>query len=296
MRALITGVLGQDGSYLAEQLLGEGWDVFGLVRREGGASPARLVRGDLLDQDSLERALNLAKPDVVFNLAAVTSPGGGWGTPQPPLLADVTGVGVVRLLDAMVKCSPEARLVHASSSAVLEPHRYGLYGIAKQFAHDAVAGYRSVLHCSNAVLFSHSSPRQDARFLARRITSAVARIANGSDEKLILGDVESRRDWGFAPDYCEAMRIIAQRDTPGDWVIATGHTYSVRDLTELALASAGLSWDDVVTLDPNLPRVPNEIPHPEDRISTARVLGWVPRTSFAEMVDLMVKEASSGAG
>ena len=293
MRALILGVTGQDGSYLAEQLLAAGHEVFGMVRRFNlEPSPVRLVAGDLLDQDSIERALTRVRPDEVYNLAAVTSPGGTWGTPQPPLLADTTGLGVIRLMDAMLKCAPEARLVHASSSAIYDPHRYGLYGVAKLFAHQAVIGYRGVLQCSNAVLFSHTSPRQDPRFLARRITSTVARIAAGSPEHLVLGDVESRRDWGYAPDYVQALPLIA-RHGPGDYVIATGRTHSVRELTQAALQAAGLDWDRVVQIDPAAPRIPDEI-HPDSqdgRLATSHALGWKPQTSFTDMIDQMVRAA-----
>jgi GDPmannose 4,6-dehydratase len=289
LRALILGVLGQDGSYLAEQLLAEGHDVFGLTRRPNATSLARLLHGDLLDQDSLEAALRAAKPDVVYNLAAVTSPGGAWGTPEPPLLAEVTGAGVVRLLDAMVRCSPEARLVHASSSAVYAPGRYGLYGAAKVLAHQAVVGYADVLHCSNAVLFSHTSPRQDPRFLARRITSTIARVAAGSDERLTLGDVESHRDWGFAPDYMRALQVIGEQSTPGDWVVHSDARHSVRELVEVALGAAGLRWDDVVRIDADAPRVPDEI---TDIVHVcARSLGWIPETSFEDMVTEMVRSA-----
>lgn len=277
MRALITGVLGQDGSYLADQLIADGHEVFGLVRRSNVTSPAKLVWGDLLDRDSLERALAEVKPDVVFNLAAVTSPGGGWG-PQPPLLADVTGGGVLRLLDAMVKCAPGARLVHASSSAIYDPRRYGVYGIAKQFAHEAVAGYRGRLWCSNAVLFSHTSPRQDRRFLAQRICLAVKRC-----EALTLGDVDSRRDWGYAPDYTRAMAAIAGQDQPGDYVVATGEQHSVRELTQVALDTIGLAWDDVVTIDPALPKVPDEAP------AVPSVPGWTPSTPFERIVAKLLR-------
>lgn len=281
MRTLITGVLGQDGSYLAEQLAAEGHEVWGATRRPNAASPATLVGADLLDQDSLERALGKARPDVVFNCAAVTSPGGAWGTPQPALLADVTAVGVLHLLDAVVKVCPGARVVHASSSAVYDPQRYGVYGIAKQFAHEAVVGYRHRIHASNAVLFSHTSPRQDPRFLARRICTTIA-----TGGKLVLGDVDSRRDWGFAPDYMRALPLIAAQGSPGDWVIATGATHSVRDLTETALKLCDRSWDDVVTIDHSLPRIPDEV-HPdsaERRLATTRALGWKPETPFEDMV------------
>jgi GDPmannose 4,6-dehydratase len=290
-RALITGVLGQDGSYLAEQLLGEGHEVFGLTRRVRAQSPAQLILGDLLDQDSLEAALRKCKPDVVYNLAAVTAPGQGWGMPQPPLLAEVTGLGVVKLLEAMVRCTPNSRLVHASSSAIYDQARYGLYGIAKVFAHRAVQGYRQQLHCSNAVLFSHTSPRQDPRFLAPRIFSTIGRIAAGSKEHLVLGDVESRRDWGYAPDYMRALPLVAERDTPGDWVIATGVSHSVRDLTEAALKAAGLTWDEAVDIDPGVPRVPHEVIDQDGRLFTAAALGWKPQTSLDQLAELMIADA-----
>jgi GDPmannose 4,6-dehydratase len=292
VRALVLGCLGQDGSYLTEQLLGDGHEVFGLTRRPRAQSPARLILGDLLDQDSLEAALRECVPDVVFNLAAVTAPGQGWGMAQPPLLAEVTGLGVVRLLDAMVACAPNARLVHASSSAIYDLPRYGLYGIAKQFAHQAVQGYRKRLHASNAVLFSHTSPRQDPRFLAPRICSTIARIAAGSTEKLVLGDVGSRRTWGYAPDYMRALPMIAARDTPGDWVISSDVTHSVRDLTNAALDAAGLSWDAAVTVDRDAPRVPNEVLDQDGWLVTAKNLGWRQEVDLTQMV----KQMMPGAG
>lgn len=292
MKALILGVSGQDGSYLAEQLFDDGVDVYGMVRRPTRRPlPYPVLLGDLLEQDSLERVLARTKPDVIYNLAAVTAPGGAWGTPQPPLLADVTGVGVLRLLDAMLRVTPDARLVHASSSAIYDPHRYGLYGISKLFAHQAVAGYRNRLHASNAVLFSHTSPRQDPRFLARRITSTIAAAANGSGEKLVLGDVESRRDWGYAPDYMRALPKLAERSTPGDWVIASGLAYSVREMTQAALDVVGLHWDQVVEVDPHADRVPSEV-HPaaqEGRLATSHTLGWAAETSMPDMVKILVE-------
>lgn len=304
MRALILGVTGQDGSYLAEQLLDAGVEVCGMVRRpKVTVLGVRLVTGDLLDQASVEAVLRQCRPDVVYNLAAVTAPGAGWGAAQPPLLAEVTGLGVVRLLDAMVRAAPDARLVHASSSAIYEPHRYGLYGVAKVFAHDSVVGYRHQLHASNAVFFSHSSPRQDSRFLMRRITSTIARVAAGQPTRLVLGDVDSRRDWGYAPDYVRALPLIAAQASPGDYVIATGRAHSVREITDVALAAAGLSWDQVVDVDPRLPRVPHEIaPEAQDhRLASSQALGWSPQTSFREMVASMVtaegvRRAMKGGG
>jgi GDPmannose 4,6-dehydratase len=291
MKALITGICGQDGSYLAEQLTADGHEVIGLVRRRYEA-PFRLVLGDLLDQDSLESALRKFKPDTVFNLAAITAPGQGWGVPQPPLLAEVTGLGVVRLLEAMVRCVPEARLVHASSSAIYDLPRYGLYGLSKQFAHQAVQGYRRALHASNAVFFSHTSPRQDPRFLAPRICATIARIAAGSGERLVLGDVASRRSWGYAPDYTQAMRLIAEHDVPSDWVIATETSHSVRDLTQAALDAVGLTWEQAVVIDPDAPHVPHEVLDQDGRRVTADRLGWKAQTGLDELVRLMLARAT----
>ena len=284
MRILVTGATGQDGSYLVEQLTAAGHDVFGLVRRYNAQTPAVQVVGDMGDRPSLERALRMSRPGVVYNLAAVTSPGGAWTSPQPAGVGEVTGLGVVKLLDAMLFCAPDARLVHASSSAIYDPGRYGLYGAAKTLAHEAVAGYRSRLWCANAVLFSHTSPRQDARFLARRVCSTLQRIAAGSGERLELGDVDARRDWGHAPDYMRALPMIAAQDVPGDHVIATGLTHSVRDLVQVGLDHLGLEWDQAVAVDLTAVRVGHEIAAPEARMATTRRLGWKAETSFTDTI------------
>ncbi len=282
MRVLILGVLGQDGSYLAEQLCAGGHEVFGLTRRLNGKSPANLLHGDLLDQHSLERALVVADPDVVFNVAAVTSPGGSWGSVDPPLMLEVTGLGVVRLVSAMVRCRSMAKLVHASSSAVLEPDRYGLYGAAKRLAHDTVIGHRGLLWSSNAILFSHTSPRKDMRFLDRKICITLARGGI-----LTMTDLSPKRDWGYAPDYCEALQAIAAAPEPGDWVVATGVQRSVGDLVQAALDATGRGWDSVQLVDG--PRFPDEIR--TDGMPSARDLGWAPRTSFEAMVRELVEVA-----
>lgn len=290
MKALILGVSGQDGSYLAEQLLADGHDVWGLVRRPTAVvTPGvRTVVGDLLDQPSIEAALRIAAPDVVYNLAAVTAPGGAWSTRPPPLLADVTALGPVRLLDAVRRVRPDARVVHASSSAIYDPHRYGLYGASKLFAHQAVQGYRARgLHCSNAALYSHTSPRQDRRFLAPTICAALARIRDGSPERLRLTDVLGRRDWGYAPDFVRALPLIAGQDRPGDYVVATGRRHSVRDFVDLALDAAGLTWDAV-----DVDQGPVALAEHRADVTTLRALGWKPETSFPAMVRLMV----AGAG
>jgi GDPmannose 4,6-dehydratase len=284
VKALITGVTGQTGSYLAEQLLAAGHEVFGVVRSARPA-PDGVIRiaADLLDQASLEAVLRLVRPDVVYNLAAVTAPGGAWGTPQPPLLADVTALGPLRLLDAIVKVCPDARVVHASSSAVFDPHRYGLYGVAKKFAHDVVVGYRDRLRVSNAVLYSHTSPRQDPRFLAPTIAATVARAGRGEPVRLTLTDVKGERDWGWAPDVARALPYIAAAE-PGDYTVARGETHAVWELVEAALDVYGLDWDAVVDVRQG-PVAPAETPADTGPL---RALGWEPETSFRDMVRAMV--------
>ncbi len=286
MRILITGVSGQDGSYLAEHHTAAGHDVFGMVRspaRLGWArhlTGVRIVAGDLLDQASLERVLTDVAPDEVYNLAAVTAPGGGWADPTPPLLADITGLGVLHLCEAIRLRAPHAVLIHASSSAIYEPHRYGLYGAAKRFAHDTVTGYRTTgLKFSNAVLYSHTSPRQNPQFVARRIVTAVRNIAAGHTAQLVLGNVDNLRDWGYAPDYVRAMSAIARLDTAADVVVATGIRHSVRDFAGVALAAVGLGWD-VVRVDGG--PAWDEPPAPAQRWPGP----WMP---FAAMVELMVR-------
>lgn len=285
MRALITGVTGQTGSYLAEQLLDNGVEVFGVVRSARPA-PDGVVRvsADLLDQSSLEAVLKFVQPDEIYHLAAVTAPGMGWGSAQPPLLADVTAVGVVRLLDAVARTCPDASVVCASSSAIFDPHRYGLYGIAKRFAHDAVIGYRRQLRVSNAVLYSHTSPRQDPRFLAPAIAATIGRVRRGSPEKLILTDLDAARDWGWAPDYAKALPVIARAE-PGDYTVATGTKRTVRQYVSHCLLHAGLAWPDVVERR-QAPPAPVETPAD---IGPLTALGWQSTTTLTEMARLMVE-------
>lgn len=285
MKALITGVTGQTGSYLAEQLLDNGVEVFGVVRSARPAPDGVIrVSADLLDQASLEAVLRLVRPDEVYNLAAVTAPGGAWGTPQPPLLADVTALGPLRLLDAVLAVCPDARVVHASSSAIFDPHRYGLYGAAKKFAHDVAVGYRSRLHVSNAVLYSHTSPRQDPRFLAPTIAAAATRASRGERVRLVLTDVKGERDWGYAPDVARALPYIAAAE-PGDYTVARGETHAVWELVEAALDVHGLDWDAVVDVRQG-PVAPAETPADTGPL---RALGWEPAGSFRDMVRAMVR-------
>lgn len=289
MRVLILGVTGQDGSYLAEQLLEAGDEVWGLVHQKTSVPDGvHLVRGDLTEEYSLEDAFHAVQPDEIYNLAAVTAPGGAWGVNQLPGLANVTGTGVVRVLEMMRRCVPEAHLVHASSSAVYDPHRYGLYGISKQFAHEAVRGYRQGygLHVSNAVLFSHTSARQDDRFLAPTITRTLTRIKNGSDEHLKIANFSDRRDWGYAPDFMRALPLIARTQTARDYDVATGVTHSTWDFVKHALKVAGL--DDCVVETYMLPQAPVET---TPYMGFVETLGWAPQTSFERMIEIMMGES-----
>ncbi len=280
MRALILGVSGQDGSYLAEHLIAGGHTVFGAARR----IPHRVIAGvrytnaDLTDQWSLERALLETEPDQVYNLAAITAPGGRWGAVEPADLADVTAVGVQRLLAAVTNAAPTARVVHASSSAVHDPHRYGLYGVAKRFAHDVVAGYRGRLHVSNAVLYSHTSPRQDPRFVAPTIART---IAGGGT--FTLTEVGAGRDWGWAPDVVRALPLIAAAE-PGDYEVATGDVHTVAEFVQAAVDVVGRTWDEAVDVRPGTVAPPER---PAD-ISAVTALGWKPEVTFAELVKRMV--------
>ncbi len=280
MRALILGVAGQDGSYLAEHLVAGGHEVFGAARR----IPRRIIAGvryvnaDLTDQWSLERALLDAEPDEIYNLAAVTAPGGRWGAPEPAGLADVTALGVQRLLAAVVRAAPTARVVHASSSAIYDPHRYGLYGVAKRFAHDVVIGYRGRVHASNAVLYSHTSPRQDPRFVAPTIARTIA-----GGRRFTLTEVGEGRDWGWAPDFARALPVIAAAD-PGDYDVATGDVHTVAEFVQAAVDVAGRTWDEAVHVQPATVAPPER---PAD-ISAVTALGWKPEATFTDLVKRMV--------
>ena len=308
MRALITGVTGQDGSYLAEHLAAEGWEVHGLVRGQANPKRAwvqglvpslRLHGGDLLDQGSLQDALRAARPDVVFGLAAVTFVGVSWE--QPALMSEVTGLGCLRTLEAIRAVNPEIRFVQASTSEMFgdcagpqdeaTPLRpVSPYGAAKTFAHHMTTGYRAShgLHASTAIMFNHESPRRGGEFVTRKVTMAAARIKRGLQGKLSLGRLEPRRDWGWAPDYVEALPLIAAQDEPGDYVLATGETHSVAQLCAAAFGAAGLEWEDWVVPDTAHYR-PAEVWELRGDASRARrVLGWVPRVRFGDMVKRLV--------
>lgn len=308
MRALITGVTGQDGSYLAEQLAEAGHEVFGLLH--GQRNPKRawiqdlvpslqLVEGDLLDQSSLQHALVAAGPDVVFNLGALTFVGMSWR--QPTLMTEVTGLGCLRMLEAIRAVDPGIRMVQASTSEMFGSspapqrestpfHPRSPYGVAKLFAHHTALNYRESygLHVSTAIMFNHESPRRGEEFVTRKVTAAAARIAAGQQTHLGLGNLYSRRDWGWAPDYTRALPLMAAADEPGDYVLATGETHSVRELVEAAFDAVGLDWRQHVRQDREQFR-PADVEDLQGDPGHAReALGWEPTWKFADIVRYLV--------
>jgi GDPmannose 4,6-dehydratase len=309
MRALITGVTGQDGSYLAEFLLAKGYEVYGLVRRSSLEKFDRiqlcmdrinLVEGDLTDQSSLDHVIQAAQPDEVYNLAAQSFVPASWS--QPVLTADVTGLGVVRVLEAIRKHQPKAKFLQASSSEMFgkvqespqnEATRFyprSPYGAAKVFGHHITVNYREsygVFACS-AISFNHESPRRGLEFVTRKVTHQVARIKCGLASKLLMGNLEAERDWGFAGDYVKVMWMLLQQPQAEDYVIATGETHSVQELLETAFSAAGLDWHKHVEIDPKLIR-PAEVDHLCGNSTKLRDrLGWKPTTSFAQLIEMMV--------
>jgi GDPmannose 4,6-dehydratase len=319
-RALITGITGQDGSYLAEHLLEQGYEVWGLVR--GQANPhvsrlrkhigdVRLVYGDLLDQGSLISAVEKVRPDEVYNLGAISFVPMSWQ--QAEITAEVTGMGVLRMLEAIRVVSGisgsrtpgggQIRFYQASSSEMFGQvretpqnertpfHPRSPYGVAKTYGHFITQNYRESygMFAVSGILFNHESPRRGAEFVTRKISLGVARIKLGLATELRLGNLEARRDWGYAGDYVRAMRLMLARETPEDYVIGTGRTQSVRDLVELAFSTAGLDWRDHVVADPGLTR-PAEVDLLCGDPKKARdQLGWEPTVSFEELVARMVE-------
>ncbi len=310
MRALITGITGQDGSYLAELLLDKGYEVFGLVRRlstknywriEHILDKIELIEGDITDSGSLLLALKKADPDEVYNLAAQSFVGTSWN--QPVLTAEVTGIGALRLLEVILQYNPRIKFYQASTSELFglakevpqketTPfHPRSPYGVAKAFAHYMTQNYREsygMFACSG-ILFNHESPRRGDEFVTRKVTKTVAKIALGKQDKLVLGNLDARRDWGYAPEYVEAMWRMLQADCPRDYVIATGKTYSVRDLAEKAFQVVGLDYRDYVVTAERLIR-PAEVPLLVGDSSLAKAeLGWEPKVGFEEMIAEMVQ-------
>lgn len=306
-RALITGITGQDGSYLAEYLTTQGdYEVWGTVRSPQNprcdwlrrlVPNVRFVTADLLDRASLKSALTIVRPDEVYNLAAVTSPGATWGDNVPPLLGEVTALGPVRLLDAVTDVVPNAHVVHASSSAVYSPLLYGLYGVSKKLAHDAVCDYRNHgLRASNAILFSHTSPRQSPTFLIRRVIAHVIARSQGSNTNLRLTNLENQRSWGYAGDYVRALHLMAQ-NIPGDYFVRTDGQYSVRDVIITTLGIVGHTWD-ILPEHRDLTGEPDFFEsRPDKHAQSVSSLGWCPRMSFEELIyQLVVSENNDVKG
>jgi GDPmannose 4,6-dehydratase len=308
-RALITGVTGQDGSYLAELLLEKDYDVYGMTRRASTENLERiahlvdrmvLIQGDLLDPPSLDAALRQAQPHEVYNLAAQSFVPTSWN--QPVLTAEFTAVGVTRMLEAVRAVDPEIRFYQASSSEMfgkvrevpqneLTPfHPRSPYGVAKVYGHHITVNYRESydLFAVSGISFNHESPRRGLEFVTRKISDGVARIKHGLVDELRLGNLDAKRDWGFAGDYVEAMWLMLQQDEPSDYVVATGEEHSVREFAELAFDRVGLDPEKHVVVDPQFLR-PAEVDQLVGDASKARrELEWAPRTTFRELVELMV--------
>ena len=309
--ALITGITGQDGSYLAELLIDKGYEIYGLIRRLGASDLTRLgnivdgitfLEGDLTDQSSLNAATQTAQPDEVYNLAAQSFVTTSWN--MPVLTGDITGLGVVRILEAIRNFSPEENFIRLPAARCLAQLRSFLktkrlysipgapYAIAKVFGHYSTINYRESydLFACNGILFNHESPRRGIEFVTKKITDGVARIHCGLSEELRLGNLDVKRDWGFAGDYVKAMWLMLQQKEPDDYVISTGESHSVREFVDQAFSSAGLDWQDYVEIDERFMR---HVDVPELRGDSSKAkdkLGWKPATSFNELVALMVEE------
>jgi GDPmannose 4,6-dehydratase len=308
--ALITGITGQDGSYLAEFLLAKGYRVVGTVRRSSTVASERiahivnkveLVSADLLDQTSLTEVVAACQPDEIYNLAAQSFVAASW--PQPVLTGEFTALGVTRVLEAMKAAAPKARFYQASSSemfgrVVETPQRESTpfyprspYGVAKLYGHWITVNYRESfnMYAVSGILFNHESPRRGLEFITRKVTDAAARIKLGKEHELRLGNLDSRRDWGFAGDYVEAMWLMLQQDTPQDFVIGTGTTYSVRDLCKAAFEHVGLNYEDYVVQDPKFFRPAEVDLLISDPSKAQQVLGWTSKVPFPELVAMMVE-------
>jgi GDPmannose 4,6-dehydratase len=307
--ALITGINGQDGSYLAEHLLEKGYRVCGLVRRTSIRNLERishlldsieLMNGDLLDQNSLINAVADSEPDEVYNLAAQSFVPASFS--QPVLTGEFTALGVTRMLEAIRVVNPRIRFYQASSSEMFGKaasvpqdedtkfHPRSPYGVAKLYGHWITVNFRESygLYAVSGILFNHESPRRGTEFVTRKITLAAARIAAGKQKELRLGNMEARRDWGFTGDFVEAMRLMLQQETPKDYVIGTGETHTVREFVEAAFAHLGLDWEKYVVVDPKLVR-PAEVDLLISNPRRAREeLKWTPRVGFDELVKMMV--------
>jgi GDPmannose 4,6-dehydratase len=308
-RALITGITGQDGSYLAELLLTKGYEVHGMVRRSSEEKFERIAhlkgkvllhQGDLLDQFSLARLLSDLKPDEIYNLAAQSFVPTSWN--QPVLTGEFTALGVTKMLEAMRYAAPNARFYQASSSEMFGKVREvpqnentpfyprSPYGVAKAYGHFITVNYREShgLFAVSGILFNHESPRRGLEFVTRKISDGVARIKLGLQKRLSMGNLDARRDWGFAPDYVDAMWRMLQADAPEDYVIATHETHTVQEFCETAFSRVGLDWQEHVHIDPAFVRPAEVDVLIGDASRAERKLGWNPTVRFKQLVDLMV--------
>lgn len=308
-RALITGITGQDGSYLAELLLSEGYQVIGMVRRSSTETFERiahiqdqltLVSGDLLDEVSLINILREHNPQEVYNLAAQSFVQTSWA--QPVFTGESTAMGVTRVLDAIRTVNPEIRFYQASSSEMFGKvqavpqdedtpfYPRSPYGVAKVYGHWITVNYRESydLHASSGILFNHESPRRGLEFVTRKVTHGVAKIKLGLANELRLGNLDAQRDWGYAADYVRAMYLMLQQDRPDDYVVATGETHPVRELCELAFAAAGLNWENFVVIDSQFMRPAEVDLLVGDPTKAEKVLGWRREVDFPTLVEMMV--------
>ena len=308
-RALITGVLGQDGSYLAEFLLSKGYEVFGMVRRSSVERYDRiahfkekltLLQGDLLDQYSLTRAVKDSNPDEVYNLAAQSFVPTSWN--QPVLTGEFTALGVTRLLEAIRQVNTKIRFYQASSSEMIGKseqvpqnektpfHPRSPYGVAKVYAYWITVNYRESygMFNSNGILFNHEGPRRGMEFVTRKVSDGVARIKLKMAGELQLGNLDAKRDWGFAGDYVEAMWLMLQQEKPDDFVIGTGEAHSVRELCEVAFGHVGLDWKKFVKVDKKFLRPAEVDCLIADASKAKRVLGWKPKVNFTQLIQMMV--------
>ena len=308
MKALITGVTGQDGSYLAEFLLDKGYDVFGLIRRSSSFNTGRIESildkmqffySDLSDGSSLSRIVGEIKPDEIYNLGAQSHVRVSFEVPE--YTADVDAIGTLRLLEAVKAQCPEAKFYQASSSElfgkVIETpqtettpfYPRSPYGIAKQFAFWTTVNYREMgLFASNGILFNHESPRRGCTFVTRKVTIAAAKIKMGKQKELLLGNLDAKRDWGYAKEFVEAMWLMLQQPTPDDFVISTGETHTIRELLDVSFEHLGLDWKKYVGVDPKYYR-PTEVDTLlGDSSKAKRILGWEPKVLFKELIEMMV--------
>lgn len=312
--ALVTGILGQDGPYLAKLLLDKGYKVFGLVRRYsnpnfdnldylGITKKVEYISGDLTDESSLYNAIKTARPDEVYNLAAQSFVGSSWD--QSKLTTEINSLGVLYLLNAIKTFSPSTRFYQASTSEMFglgndngyqdentSFHPRSPYGISKVYAYWMTVNFRESynLFTCNGILFNHESPLRGRQFVTRKITDGVAKIKLGLEKELRLGNLDSKRDWGFAGDYVEAMYLMLQQDKPNDYVIGTGENHSVREFVELSFKYAGIpEWEQYVKKDPRYMR-PAEVPDLKARADKAKkILNWQPKVKFDELVKMMVE-------